>query len=101
MFLTILHNRNLNRVLKKLLLALLLTYIITIYMYYYYADVKYWNYPLNYDKENSNKLTFNDIFYFLIISFFTVGYGDFSPKHRILKFITILYLSISFMIILL
>jgi hypothetical protein len=93
-------NHNLNKILKKLLLAFLITYIISMYVYHYYADVKYWNVPLNYTEEYGNKLTFNDIFYFLIISFFTIGYGDFTPKHDILKSITILNSSLAFIIIL-
>ena len=82
---------------KKLILAFILTCITTIYIYQNYAESKYWNVPNNHSSE---KLLFNNIFYFLIITFFTIGYGDISPKSHILKYITIVYSSLAFIIIL-
>jgi hypothetical protein len=87
--------------LRKLVFALILISLISFYMAEYYSDTKYWNLPSNYDKENQNKLSFFNIFYFNIVSWFTIGFGDFTPKHVHLKLITILYSCCAYVIALL
>jgi hypothetical protein len=90
MLISLLYSEKLTTVLQKIISTLVVIYILTFYTHKYYADVKYWNVPSGYIEENGGKVNFFDIYYFQTTTWFTIGYGDFSPKHKDLKFITIL-----------
>ena len=94
-------NQSIYIISTKLLAAFVVTYILSFFIYNNYSNVKYWNVPSDYVKENGETLPLSDIFYFNIITWFTIGYGDFTPKHPHLKTIAILNGSIAYIIALL
>ena len=94
-------NQSISIISTKLFAAFVITYILSFFIYNNYSNVKYWNVPSDYVKENGETLAVSDIFYFNIITWFTIGYGDFSPKHPHLKTIAILNVSIAYIIALL
>lgn len=98
---TTINNQSLSTISKKLLITFIITYILSVFIYNNYSNVKYWNVPSDYIKENGEILQLSDIFYYNIITWFTIGYGDFTPKHPRLKSIAILNGTIAYIIALL
>jgi hypothetical protein len=89
-FLLLFNETTTNKIITKLLVAISVTLLLSLFTHKYYSSIKYWNVPQGYSEENGDQLKFTDIFYFNIVSWFTIGYGDFTPKHTNLKFFTII-----------
>jgi hypothetical protein len=86
----------LNNILFKKILLLTgwIIFCATIF-YTFYSHKDNWN-TLNNDKEH---LSFTDILYFTTVTMFTVGYGDITPKTKIIKYLLIIKLYINFIIV--
>lgn len=94
------NSQNIEYITTKLILSILLVLIITSIIHTWYSNVLYWNLPFGYKEENGDKVTFFDVFYYNIITWYSIGYGDFSPKHVHLKLLSILTGTLAYIIML-
>jgi len=91
-------NYNFNKMYTNFSLYFIITTFISLIIWLTLSDVEHWNTPAGYDQHNKH-LDFFDIFYFNSITWFTVGYGDFSPRHPALKFMAILNVMCAYTIL--
>ena len=88
-------------ILQKLAATFALTFVISWYIHQNYSLLKYWNVPSYYHANENEHMTFEDIYYFQIVTWFTIGYGDITPKHPTLKFITVINATLAYIVALL
>lgn len=78
--------RDQNKLLGVHMVAIVLFTVI-----YYYAAKYYGNH-----KDQENFKDFENSFYYTVITHFTIGFGDITPKSRIMRYTTILHVIIAF-----
>lgn len=83
-----------NVLFKKVILLTIWIIFCTFVFYIFFREKNNWN--IGSEDEN---LTLTDLFYFSTVTAFTVGYGDISPKRKILKYLVMFKIYISFIIV--
>ena len=84
----------------KIKFAITILVLMTSIMWIFFSKKSHWNYPKRYDDENIQNITFFDLFYYNCTTFFTVGFGDFSPVNIYIKMLSILLMFIAYGILL-
>jgi hypothetical protein len=84
----------------KIILSFGLICILSYIHFIFFSDISNWNSPNEY-KGKDGKLTYTDHFYFNCTTWFTVGFGDFTPKNKFLKLVTCFSMFLAFYIMLL
>ena len=84
-------NLEVNLLRKHLFKHLLVIFIFTI-IYQKFAKI----YGTKEDKENFEN--FENTLYFTTVTHFTIGYGDISPKSKMLKRLVILHIIVAFLL---
>lgn len=87
-----------NKIYMNFLMYFIITSILSLIIWGTLSEVEHWNTPAGYDQTRKN-VDFFDIFYFNSITWFTVGFGDFTPKHPALKTMVILNVMCAYTIV--
>jgi hypothetical protein len=88
-------------VVTKIIFSVLMIIASASFMWYFYGDLSNWNTPSGYKPKKENQINYTDCVYFSAISWFTVGYGDFTVKNDKLKILIVFKIILSNIILLL
>ncbi len=80
----------------KIASLILLIIFFSLIFYNYYSSKNNWNINCVCDNE---EVSLTDMLYFSTVTTFTVGYGDISPKDEILKYLVMLKIVLSSIIL--
>lgn len=70
---------------RRLGLSAILIFLTAVVMRAWFGDVEHWNTPADYKPDDHDKVHFTDLLYFSTVTWFTVGFGDFTPRTPALK----------------
>ena len=95
-----LKNYNYKHFYFKVKFAIYIIFFMTFIMWLFLSDKTYWNYPNKYKSDDITYITFFDLFYYNCTTFFTIGFGDFSPNNIYIKILSILTMFTAYGIVL-
>jgi voltage-gated potassium channel len=82
----------------KIIALILLIVFFSLIFFYSYSSKTNWN--IKCDKEcGKEDVSFTDMVYFCTVTGFTVGYGDISPKDNTLRYLVMLKIFLSSIIL--
>ena len=87
-----------NKSIIKIFAIIILIIFFSLIFYNYYSSKTYWNITCNDDCEKED-VSLTDMLYFCTVTGFTVGYGDITPKDKILRYLVMLKIILTSLIL--
>ncbi len=92
------HNRPAN-IVGKLVVSLCLVVGFTFLIWGLYGNLSNWNVPSSYKPKTKDKINLSDVLYFVVVSWFTIGYGDITASNQTLKVIVMAKIILSYIVL--